>query len=216
MCQEVLDEARCTVRIVQTGLPATQSQSRRRDVTLVPDRDTQCDESRPMKDAARVMPGGRGRVRCPRAGLISRLPGGPGIMPAGTMTGVRGAPLEVGAEPAVISAALAKHPRSLARIAPRDHTPLGQSRGGTPAGERARSGRAAQAAFSAARPVRRLRTGSLTAVRLTAVRLPALHVLHFILSLRGGKRPSDPERFRCTGLLRFARNDDVNVGCLTL
>ena len=32
-------------------------------------------------------------------------------------------------------------------------------RGGTPAGERARSGRAAQAAFSVARPVRRLRTG---------------------------------------------------------
>ncbi len=50
--------------------------------------------------------------------------------------------------------------RSLARIAPRDHTPLGQSRSGTPAGERARSGRAAQAAFSAARPVRRMRTGS--------------------------------------------------------
>jgi hypothetical protein len=66
------------------------------------------------------------------------LPGGPGIMPAGTMTGVRGASLEVGAKPAVISAALAKLPRSLARIAPRDHTPLGKSRGGTPAGERAR------------------------------------------------------------------------------
>ena len=32
-------------------------------------------------------------------------------------------------------------------------------RGGTPAGERARSGGAAQAAFSVARPVRRLRTG---------------------------------------------------------
>ncbi len=50
-----------------------------------------------MKDAVRVMPEGQGRVRCPRVGLISRLPGGPGIMPAGTMTGVRGAPLEVGA-----------------------------------------------------------------------------------------------------------------------
>ena len=62
-------------------------------------------------------------------------------MPAGITTGARGAPLEVGAEPAVISAALAKPPRSLARIAPRDYTPLGQSRGGTPAGERARSGR---------------------------------------------------------------------------
>jgi hypothetical protein len=33
-------------------------------------------------------------------------------------------------------------------------------------------------------PCAPLRTGSLTAVRLTAVRLPALHVLHFISSLR--------------------------------
>src|SRR5579872_7151191 len=101
-------------------------------------------------------------------------------MPAGTMTGVRGASLEVGAKPAVISAALAKPPRSLARIAPRDHTPLGQSRGGTPAGERARSGRAAQAALSVARLVRRLRTSLSTAVRLTAVRLPAVHFLLYL------------------------------------
>jgi len=57
------------------------------------------------------------------------LPGGSGIMPAGTMTGVRGASLQVGR---------ATCPRSLARIAPRDNTPLGKSRGGTPAGERAR------------------------------------------------------------------------------
>ncbi len=60
------------------------------------------------------------------------LPGGPGIMPAGITTGVRGASLEVGRE---------AFPRSLARIAPKDHTPLGKSRGGTPAGERARKRR---------------------------------------------------------------------------
>ncbi len=77
--------------------------------------------------------------------------GGPGIMPAGITTGVRGASLEVGGE---------TFPRSLARIAPRDYTPLGQSRGGTPAGERARKRRAAQAALSVARPARRLRAGT--------------------------------------------------------
>jgi len=79
------------------------------------------------------------------------LPGGLGIMPAGITTGVRGASLELGGETV---------PRSLARIAPRDYTPLGQSRGGTRAGERARKRRAAQAAFSVARPARRLRAGT--------------------------------------------------------
>ena len=47
--------------------------------------------------------GARGRACNP-------LPGGPGIMPAGITTGVRGASRDVGAEPAVISAALAKPP----------------------------------------------------------------------------------------------------------
>src|SRR5579863_4222644 len=47
-------------------------------------------------------------------------------MPAGITTGVRGASLELGGETV---------PRSLARIAPRDYTPLGKSRGGTPEGE---------------------------------------------------------------------------------
>jgi hypothetical protein len=79
------------------------------------------------------------------------LPGGPGIMPAGITTGVRGASLELGGE---------TFPRSLAGIAPRDYTPLGKNRGGTPAGERARKRRAAQAALSVARPARRLRAGT--------------------------------------------------------
>jgi len=64
------------------------------------------------------------------------LPGGPGIMPAGTMTGVRGASLEVGlAVGGVTPAPWTVGPRSLARIAPGDNTPLGKSRGGTPEGE---------------------------------------------------------------------------------
>src|SRR6202050_4932774 len=42
----------------------------------------------------------------------------------------------------------------------RDENPAGENRGGTPAGERARKRRAAQAAFSVARPARRLRAGN--------------------------------------------------------
>src|SRR6204780_175635 len=42
----------------------------------------------------------------------------------------------------------------------RDESPAGENRGGTPAGERARKRRAAQAAFSVARPARRLRAGN--------------------------------------------------------
>jgi hypothetical protein len=57
-------------------------------------------QSLPAKDADRVMPGGEGQVRCPRAGRYSLLPGGPGIMPAGITTGARGASLQVGAVPA--------------------------------------------------------------------------------------------------------------------
>jgi hypothetical protein len=87
------------------------------------------------KDAAAEANCGGGARGGARGRACNLLPGGPGIMPAGITTGVRGASLEVGAEPAVISAALAKHPRSLARIAPRDYTPLGKSRGGTPEGE---------------------------------------------------------------------------------
>jgi hypothetical protein len=34
------------------------------------------------------------RVRFPRAGLVTQLPGGPGIASAGMMTGLRGAPLD--------------------------------------------------------------------------------------------------------------------------
>jgi hypothetical protein len=44
-------------------------------------------------------------------------------------------------------------------LSPRDESPFGENRGGTPAGERARKRRAAQAAFSVARPARRLRAG---------------------------------------------------------
>ena len=85
-------------------------------------------------------------------------------MPAGITTGVRGASLELGGE---------TFPRSLARIAPRDYTPLGKSRGGTPAGERARKRRAAQAAFPWRDP-RAACVRGLTTVRLPAFRFPYL------------------------------------------
>jgi hypothetical protein len=44
-------------------------------------------------------------------------------------------------------------------LSPRDESPVGENRGGTPAGERARKRRAAQAAFSVVRTARRLRAG---------------------------------------------------------
>ena len=49
-----------------------------------------------LRDAVRVTPGGRGEA-VPAGGASSApLPGGPGIMSAGIMTGVRGASLDVG------------------------------------------------------------------------------------------------------------------------
>jgi hypothetical protein len=54
------------------------------------------------------------------------------------------------------------------------NTPSGENRGGTPAGERARKRRAAQAAFSVARPARRLRAGH------EILRLPAFRFLYFL------------------------------------
>ena len=60
-------------------------------------------------------------------------------------------------------------------------------RGGTPAGERARSGRAAQAAFSVARPVRRLRTGH------GLPRLPAFHFPSFYLLEASRKEFRSPD-----------------------
>jgi hypothetical protein len=50
-----------------------------------------------LRDAVRVIPGGRGEAVPAGQASSAWLPGGPGIMPAGTMTGVRGASLEVGA-----------------------------------------------------------------------------------------------------------------------
>ena len=125
----------------------------------------------PCRDAVRVMPGGRGEGGARGRGLISFAPGRSGhhvcrhydrrarcVAGSGRIVG--------GVTPAPWTVC----PRNLARIAPRDHTPLGKNRGGTPAGERARSGRAAQAAFSVARP--HPFGAGLTTVRLPAFRFP--------------------------------------------
>ena len=52
------------------------------------------------------------RVRCPRAGRYTRLPGGPGITPAGTMTGVQGALLDGDRHATAVIAAPAKSPEA--------------------------------------------------------------------------------------------------------
>jgi len=61
-------------------------------------------------------------------------------------------------------------------------SPFGESRGGTPAGERARKRRAAQAALSVARPARRLRAGHQT------LRLPAFRFLFLSFVIAGHSR----------------------------
>jgi hypothetical protein len=102
------------------------------------------------------------RVRRPRAERYDPHPGGSGIMPAGTTTGARGASLR----PRWRVAARRSFTFRLGKPGPtlslRDESPAGENRGGTPAGERARKRRAAQAAFSVARPARRLRAGMKT------------------------------------------------------
>jgi hypothetical protein len=107
------------------------------------------------------------------------LSGGFGHQPLGTTTGVRGARWTQGQ-------AGAGNTRSTDRPRPRKpglrlsslrwKTPWGKSRGGTPAGERARKRRAARAALSVARTARRLRADNRT------LRLPAFRPLIFFRS----------------------------------
>src|ERR1700684_232506 len=87
------------------------------------------------------------RVRRPRAERYTPHPGGSGIMPAGTTTGARGAsrpPRRRVRHAAPWSAVFGKPGPTLSL---RDESPVGENRSGTPAGERARKRRAAQAAF---------------------------------------------------------------------
>jgi hypothetical protein len=70
--------------------------------------------------------------------LVTVTPGRPGHQPAGTMTGARGASLEVPQGLAGLLPRLAFVSRSLAQVEPWDEIlPMAESRGGTPRGERA-------------------------------------------------------------------------------
>ena len=70
--------------------------------------------------------------------LVTATPGRPGHQPAGTMTGARGASLEVPHGLAGNPPRLARVSRSLAQVEPWDEIlPMAESRGGTPRGERA-------------------------------------------------------------------------------
>src|SRR5580658_9459786 len=81
-------------------------------------------------DGARV--GSRGRR------FVTATPGRSGHQPAGTMTGVRGASLEVPHRLAENPPCSACVSRSLAQVEPWDEIlPVAESRGGTPRGERA-------------------------------------------------------------------------------
>src|SRR5580700_6934791 len=85
-----------------------------------------------------VTPHGGARVGSRGRRLVTSALGRPGHQPAGTMTGVRGASLDVPhglAENPPCSACVS---RSLAQVEPWDEIlPLAESRGGTPRGERA-------------------------------------------------------------------------------
>src|SRR5580693_7252257 len=82
------------------------------------------------------MPGGRGEGGARGRGLISLAPGRSGHHVCRHYDRharcVAGSGYAVGG---VTPAPWTVCPRNLARIAPRDHTPLGKSRGGTPEGE---------------------------------------------------------------------------------
>src|ERR1700691_1257605 len=70
--------------------------------------------------------------------LVTAAPGRPGHQPAGTMTGARGASLDVPHGLAGVPPRLACVSRSLAQVEPWDEIlPQAESRGGTPIGERA-------------------------------------------------------------------------------
>ncbi len=90
------------------------------------------------------------------------------------------------------------------------HTPWEEPRWN--AGRRARpiAEGAAQAAPSVAHPARRMRAGGTARVCRRSASL------YFISSLRGAERRSNPEPLRCTGLLRFARNDEECFASLAM
>src|ERR1700733_3497908 len=70
--------------------------------------------------------------------LVTAAPGRPGHQPAGTMTGARGASLDVPHRLAGVPPRLACVSRSLPQVEPWDEIlPQAESRGGTPIGERA-------------------------------------------------------------------------------
>src|SRR5271163_1063287 len=85
-----------------------------------------------------VTPHGGARLGSRGRRLVTATPGRLGHQPAGTMTGVRGASLEVPHGLAGNPPRLAFVSRSLAQVEPWDEIlPLAESRGGTPRGERA-------------------------------------------------------------------------------
>jgi hypothetical protein len=78
-----------------------------------------------------------GRVRFPRAGLVTLLPGGLGIASAGMMTGLRGAPLDW--DSATAGNACCRKSQETRPGLSLGLDWRGKRRGGAPRGERARS-----------------------------------------------------------------------------
>ena len=104
-----------------------------------------------------VTPHGGAKVGSRGRRLVTAALGRPGHQPAGTMTGVRGASLEVPHRLAGNPPRLAGVSRSLAQVEPWDEIlPQAEGRGGTPIGERAlQSARRAQVRWIRTRVDRR-------------------------------------------------------------
>jgi hypothetical protein len=136
---------------------------------MVPDTVTFDESNLALRDALRVMPGGRGECGARGRGFINPAPGRLGHQPAGTMTGARGASLDGDSG---CNGRVGQVPGSLARVAPRDDHSLGKSRGGTPAGERARERKGRRKPPYPWRDPRAACVRGLTTVRLPAFRFP--------------------------------------------
>src|SRR5271168_2348169 len=121
----------------------------------------------PVQGRYAVTPHGGARVGSRGRRFVTAAPGRPGHQPAGTMTGVRGASLEVPHRLAGNPPRLAGVSRSLAQVEPWDEIlPVAESRGGTPRGERA------------ALCARRTRKGAEVGYASLGVPLPCFLFLH--------------------------------------
>ena len=133
-----------------------------------------CESNLAQKDAGRVMPGGRGECGACGRGLISCAPGRLGHHVCRHYDRRARCIAGLGQAKAGVSPFGAKSQETWPDAEPLGRCdPFGESRGGTPAGERARKRKGGASRLSVARPARRLHAGH-GILRLPAFRFPSL------------------------------------------